>query len=379
MKDNNEKIIRIVLTGGPCGGKSTAIEKINKYFTPRGYTVISVPETATELISNGIAPWNCKNPYEFQTILMTLQLKKEELALRAAKGMNKDKILMIYDRGMLDNKGYVTSEEFSSLMKDFNTNEVYERDKYDAVIQLVSAAKGAPEAYTTDNNPARKDMLKEAEELDDKMIDAWTGHPHFRVVDNSTDFEEKINRVIKEIALFIGEPEPYEIERKFVIKYPDINMLESISNCTKVEISQTYLRSYDDSERRVRARGINGFYMYYLTEKRNITPEKRIEFERRIDEREYFRLLMEADTSRKTIIKTRYCLTYNNKYYEIDIYPEWNNQAIMEIELSSLDEKIETPHFINVIKEVTDDPSYKNYSMSINMPKENNKFVRKRI
>lgn len=377
MKDNSEKIIKIVLTGGPCGGKSTAIEEINEYFTPKGYTVISVPETATELISNGIAPWNCKNGYEFQTILMTLQLKKEELALRAAKGMNADKILMIFDRGMLDNKGYVTGEEFDQLMKDFNTNEVYERDKYDAVIQLVSAAKGAEDAYTTKNNPARKDLINEARELDDKMIYAWNGHPHFRVVDNRTDFKEKINRVIKEIALFIGEPEPYEIERKFLIDYPDINMLESMPNCTKVEISQTYLKSYDDSERRVRARGMNGFYIYYLTEKRNITPEKRIEFERKIDEREYFRLLMEADTSRRTIIKERYCITYNNKNYEIDVYPDWNNQAIMEIELASEDEEVVVPDFINIQKEVTEDSRYKNYSMSIEMPTE--KFTRKRI
>lgn len=376
MKDISDNIIKVVLTGGPCGGKSTAIEEISKYFTPKGYTVISVPETATELITNGIAPWNCKNGYEFQTILMTLQLKKEELALRAARGMDADKIIMIFDRGVIDNKGYVTQAEFDQLMKDFNTNEVYERDKYDAVIQLVSAAKGAEDAYTTKNNPARKDLINDARILDDKMIYAWTGHPHFRVVDNSTDFKKKINRVIREIAQFIGEPEPYEIEKKFVIDYPDINLLESMDNCTKVEISQTYLKSYDDSERRVRARGMNGFYMYYLTEKRNITPEKRIEFERKIDEREYFRLLMEADTSRKTIIKTRYCITYNNKYYEIDIYPEWNNQAIMEIELASEDEEIVIPDFINIQKEVTDDIRYKNYSISKEMPTE--EFTRKR-
>ena len=81
-------------------------------------------------------------------------------------------------------------------------------------------------------------------------------------------------------------------------------------------------------------------------------------------------LLMEADNKLHTIRKTRYCLTENNKYYEIDIYPEWNNQAIMEIELNDESEKVEIPSYIDVIKEVTDDENYKNYNMAGNMPKE---------
>ena len=27
---------------------------------------------------------------------------------------------------------------------------------------------------------------------DNKLINAWTGHPHFRIIDNSTEFEEKL-------------------------------------------------------------------------------------------------------------------------------------------------------------------------------------------
>ena len=34
----------------------------------------------------------------------------------------------------------------------------------------------------------------------------------------------------------------------------------------------------------------------------------------------------------KQIRKTRYCLTYKNQYFEIDIYPFWNDKAILEIE-----------------------------------------------
>jgi CYTH domain-containing protein len=260
--------------------------------------------------------------------------------------------------------------ELKRLLKEFNTNETKERDSYDAVFHLVSAAKGKEEVYTLANNAARTETVEQARELDDKIIAAWTGHPHLRIIDNSTDFEEKLERLIKEIASFLGEPEPLEIERKFLICYPNIKELENKPNCTKIDITQTYLKTDDDTERRVRARGIDGDYLYYLTEKRKITGLKRIEVERKLSQDEYLRLLMEADNKLHTIRKTRYCLSENNQYFEIDIYPEWNNQAIMEIELSSEDEKIKVPDYIEVIKEVTDDDNYKNYQMAKEMPKQ---------
>ena len=371
--DSNEKqvnITKIVLTGGPCAGKTTALTWINNYFRDRGYKVLFVPETATELIPNGLTPWEAKSNYDYQVAQATLQKTKEMLFERVAKGMNAEKILIVCDRGMLDNKAYMKNNEFKRLMKEFNTTEVEERDSYDAVFHLVSAAKGKEKFYTLENNNARTETIEEARILDDKIISAWTGHPHFRIIDNSTEFEEKLERLLKEIASFLGEPEPMEIERKYLIYYPDIKVLESMPNCTKVEIAQTYLKSNDDVERRVRARGIDGNYMYYLTEKKNINNLKRIEVEKRLTQNEYLKLLMEQDNSLHTIHKTRYCLSSDNEYFEIDIYPEWDNQAIMEIELSDENQEIKIPDFINIYKEVTDNKTYKNYEMAKNMPKQ---------
>ena len=375
--DRNVKISKIVLTGGPCAGKTTALTWINNYFRDRGYTVLFVPETATELIPNGIAPWTCKSNYDFQLAVASLQKTKEAIFEQMARGMNNDKILIVCDRGMLDNKAYMKPSEFKKVLKDFNTTEVAERDSYDAVFHLVTAAKGKEKFYTLDNNNARTETIEEARSIDDKIISAWTGHPHLRIIDNSTDFEQKLQKLLKEIASFLGEPEPLEIERKYLINYPDIKMLESMPNCTKVEIAQTYLKSDDEVERRVRARGIDGNYMYYLTEKRKITNLKRIEVEKRLTQNEYLKLLMDQDNSLRTIHKTRYCLSAENQYFEIDIYPEWNNQAIMEIELSSEDDSIQIPPFIEVIKDVTDDDRYKNYNMAGSMPKEQVKIIKK--
>ena len=368
-KENKVSISKIVLTGGPCAGKTTALSWINNYFTKRGYRVIFVSEVATELISNGVAPWTCGTNYEYQLAQAKLQKAKEEIIETAARGMKEDKVLIVCDRGILDNKAYMDDVEFKRVLKKLNTTEVKERDSYDAVFHLVTAAKGKEEAYTLSNNKARTESIKQARILDDKIISAWTGHPHFRIIDNSTEFEEKLERLIKEIAHFLGVPEPFEIERKYLIKYPDIKKLEKMPNCTKVDIIQTYLKS-DENEKRVRARGIDGDYIYYLTEKKNISNIKRVEIERRLTKDEYFNLLMQADNKFQTIKKTRYCLTENNQYFEIDIYPEWTNQAIMEIELSSEVEKVNFPSFIEIIKEVTDDDTYKNYNMAHEMPKQ---------
>ncbi len=371
MKEEKDvKITKIVLTGGPCAGKTTALNWINNYFSDRGYTVLFVPETATELIPNGVSPLTCKSNYDYQFAQVTLQKTKEMLFERAAKGMDNEKILIVCDRGMLDNKAYMDDNEFKKILKDFNTTEVKERDSYDAVFHLVTAAKGKEEFYTLENNNARTETAEKAREIDDKIIYSWTGHPHFRIIDNSTDFEEKLERLLKEITVFLGEPEPYEIERKYLIYYPDIKELDKMPNCTKIDIVQTYLKSDNDVERRIRARGIDGDYLYYLTEKRKISNLKRVEIERKLTQDEYLSLLMEADNSLHTIHKTRYCVVDNNQYFEIDIYPEWDNQAIMEIELSSEDEKIQIPKFIKIIKDVTDEECYKNYQMAKDMPKQ---------
>ena len=74
-------IYKIVLTGGPCAGKSAAMPLIKETFTNKGYTVLFIPETATELIPGGVAPWTCGTNLEFQIIQCELQLKKEELFL----------------------------------------------------------------------------------------------------------------------------------------------------------------------------------------------------------------------------------------------------------------------------------------------------------
>lgn len=364
-EEKSVKISKIVITGGPCAGKSTAMSWIQNEFTQKGYRVLFVPETATELITGGVAPWTCGSNLDYQVCQMRLQMEKERIFEQAARTMDSGKVLIVCDRGMLDNKAYMTAEEFRQALAAVNQNEVELRDGYGAVFHLVTAAKGAEQFYTTANNTARTETVAEAAALDDKLIAAWTGHPHLRVIGNSSGFETKMKRLIAEISAFLGEPEPFEIERKFLIRYPDLNWLASMPNCQRVEIIQTYLNAKNGEEVRVRQRGINGHYIYFQTTKKPVNGLKRVETERRLSKDEYLTLLMDADPTRRQIRKTRYCLTYENQYFEIDIYPFWNDRAILEIELSDEQASIAFPPQLQVLKEVTEDESYKNAALAV--------------
>ena len=362
-KNENINITKIVITGGPCAGKSTALSWIQNHFIKKGYKVLFINESATELINNGINYETCKSRLDFQKAIVGLQLEKEKIYMNAAKLMD-GKILIVCDRGLLDSKAFINELEFQKICNDFNTNEIEMRDNYDAVFHLVSCAKGAEEFYTKDNNSARQENIDEARIVDDKIIAAWTGHPHFRIIDNSMSFEEKIKKLLKEIDSFLKEPIGYEIERKYLIEYPNIKLLESMDNCEKVEIIQTYLLSDNDEEVRVRQRGKNGNYIYYQTIKKNISNLKRIETEKRLSKEEYLNLFMNADPSCRQIRKTRYCITYGKTYYEIDIFKDNNKDALLEVELLTESDDVEIPPFVKVIKEVTNDESYKNHNIA---------------
>lgn len=359
-------MLNIVLSGGPSGGKSTSIAKICSELSEKlGMHVLVVPETATELILNGIYPGENISMEEFQELVLDKQLFKEDLYKKSLRYFDNDKTVILYDRGILDQMAYIDKSKFEQLLKDRGLSIADINNRYDVVIHLTTAAKGT-NCYTTENNAARRETAEEAIIADDKTLSVNVLHPHLRVVDNSTNFEQKIQRVLKIIFDMLDVPAPSEIERKFLIKMPDKNLLSNLDFYSKNEIIQTYLKSLDkNTERRVRQRGnSNDGYSFYYTEKTAISSIERIETECKISMKEYVDYLTESDTSLHQIRKTRYCFLYENQYFEMDIYPFSKEYAIMEIELSSPNEEVKIPDFISVIKEVTEDDNFKNHSLA---------------
>lgn len=157
-------------------------------------------------------------------------------------------------------------------------------------------------------------------------------------------------------------PKGLEIERKFLVKLPD---LSSLNVKRTVSITQTYLRHGENgSQRRVRRLAENGSVSYTYTEKVFITHSVREENESKITEQKYLQLLSEMDTACAPVEKVRTCFSYHGQLFELDVYPFSDQLAIMELELESLSQNIDFPEDICVLKDVSDDHRYSNAALA---------------
>ena len=366
-------MLKVCFTGGPGGGKSSAQSVVTQILQDRGYKVLFCPETATELIINGIVPGEHISLDEFQKFVLDKQLAKEQLYDEITNYYDKDKLIIIYDRGICDQMAYISKDKFEIMLREKNMSLTDVYSHYDCVFHLVTAADGAVEHYVWNdpskddcgNNAARSENPEEAIIKDKQTKNAWIGHPHLRVFDNTTDFDGKIKKVIDEICNVLGEPIPKEIERKFLIEKPSEEEIKHLGCISKSHIIQTYLtKKNNKTERRIRQRGSkkDGFSFYY-TEKTDIGNGERHEVEDKITPSEYIAYLAEADTSLHQVSKERYCFLHDNRYFEMDLYPFSNKYAILEIELNDINEEITLPA-LNIIKEVTNVEAYKNYSLA---------------
>lgn len=373
----------IVLTGGPCSGKSTALVKISEIFSNFGYSVLTVPEAATEFFSNGVEiEGDGISNIDFQKQILLAQIEREERYKSMAWCFKNPKRLVVADRGRMDGKAYMFPGLFEEMIKRMGFSVTELRDKpYGAIIHLVTAAIGARDYYV--NTLARKETPEEAALLDQKTCNSWIGCPHLSIIDNSTDFEGKMKRLVKTVCRVLGIPIPIEEERGFIVYIPDFDKIPVYVN--SVEIEQPYLLSrLYDFQRRVRKRGQGGHYVFYETLKKDIGVGRRQEIEKQITEREYLKLVRDEKDPRRDIIeKTRHCFAWNSQYFELDVFKPIFEERIkhqliddgtvfdinrkvarLEIELTEDHRLVEIPPFIEVIKEVTGYDRYSNRSLA---------------
>lgn len=159
---------------------------------------------------------------------------------------------------------------------------------------------------------------------------------------------------------------PKEIERKYLIKRPTSQVLDSLPDVNRTEIEQIYLNRPNPSiTRRIRKRGTkeNGF-KYYYTEKIPVSFGEKIEIEKEIVSDEYLDLKKDIDKKTSPIYKERYCFNYKNQFFELDVYDFSDELATLEIELDNINTPVELPDFIELISDVTGDKRYSNAALS---------------
>lgn len=198
-------ILKIAVTGGPCGGKTTSLAHIRALAEREGYRVLTVSETATELMKGGVTPVSCASRAVYQAHQISLQYMKEEVFLSAARGMDAERVLIVCDRGLPDNRAYMAEEEYLSILAARGESAEAYLSRYDAVFHLVTAADGAEDCYTTENNAVRTETIEEAREVDMRLRAAWEGHPRRYVIPNTGDFAEKTACLSAALFSFLGE------------------------------------------------------------------------------------------------------------------------------------------------------------------------------
>lgn len=262
----------------------------------------------------------------------------------------------------MDGSAYIKKDVWEMLLDDYGWSSVQLRDKrYDAVIHMVTAAIGATDFYTTANNQARTETIEQAQEVDFKLINAWVGHKNLRIIDNSTDFKGKINRVVDSVSSFVGLPKTSNQKKKYLIlQRPDVLPM----NFEEFDIEQTYLKMNDvDGFSFVRRRGQNGNNSYTFSSKRTLKDGKFAVLERQISGSEYKTFLKLSDHEKLVIKKKVRCFTWNHRYYELVEFINPNN-GLMLLQTEVDQKDVEIPNFLNSIQDVSNDPSFQSYHIA---------------
>ncbi|EDW62174.1 TRPL translocation defect protein 14 isoform X2 [Drosophila virilis] len=417
------RVYKIVLTGGPCGGKTTGQSRLCTFFENLGWKVFRVPETATVLLSGGVkfsdltededpptpstfvykdlpfaAPEhsiidltascprclaqaaskpNGSEAYKFQENLIRTMVQIENTYFELGNS-NTRNVLIICDRGVMDASAYISKDKWEKMMAANKWNPVEMRDnRYNQILHLVSAANGAEDFYSTEDHACRSEGVELARELDYKSAAAWVGHPYFDVIDNSTDFETKMNRMIESVCQKLGIDIGDRLQatsRKLKYLVASLPPESEFPPFQDFDVEHHYLQStFPKVQARLRKRGQKNHWSYIYTQRRpNIHGQNRIEVKTQLTHRDYINLLAQCDDAHYTIYKTRRCFLINNQYFQLDIYkepghPRCKGLVLLETYSSLTGDALKNcmPKFLNIVKEVTGDPDYSMFNLSL--------------
>lgn len=360
MKD----VKKIVLTGGPCAGKTTALVKIMEHFSSRGFKVFTIPEVPTIFLQAGMDYLTTNRDwfYEGEKDTLKTQLALEDYFSAMAETID-GPVVIVCDRGALDISTYLPAGMWAEITSLCSVTAEQLLARYDAVLHLVSAADGAEKYYNTTSNEVRTEGIEKARELDRKVIRAWAGHPHHRVINNHDNFDTKINRVIKEISSVLGLPQPITEERKYIVKVTG----GDIPNAVESDIVQTYLVADPDCEVRLRRRTWSGGKAVNIhTTKKRVGQGEEVETERQVSDALYESLLAQADPYRHTIHKHRRSFIYEGQYFELDEYAAaLDGLVILETKGITGTESVNLPPFVSAVEDITGNKEYYNYNLSL--------------
>lgn len=333
---------KIVLTGGPCGGKTTALARVSSYLRERGFEVCMCPEVFTILHSNGMSleylAVQGMDVVIQTTVLQVIESMEDgmEIILRAT---GKPSVLLC-DRGIMDGLAYMEQARFEGILKSKGKEICDVREgRYNAIFHMVSAAEGAEPFYSLENNGARSESVEQAREVDRKIQRCWAGHPYLVVLDNSTDFEGKLQRLVEGMAKLVGLPtnltrhsakfllsakpdldkftvdyHVFEVEKVYLLSQDLPQTTESGSTVMADEYTFIRRRSNISKDGTLLSGSAYGFTVVQKTADGQIIEKKRI-----ITSREFSSAMKQRDLSRHIVKQRRIAFLYNHQSFNIHV------------------------------------------------------------
>ena len=236
------EVYKIVLTGGPCSGKTKVLESIANMLREHGYSVFICPETARPFIENGIWP---KDDYEYtliyQDAILKQQLFREKITEQFANMEGKNnKTIILYDRAVNDNRAYLSSQkDYKQILANNNIAEYEITRKYDLVINLISLAAFDNTNYVTDKE--RTESRELAKLIDCKTTNAWLLHNNLKIVLPTDTLEDKIDIVMSHIMDLVNRKRENIEENQTVTREQEKELLKGLNeDNSKVQKTTIY-------------------------------------------------------------------------------------------------------------------------------------------
>ena len=352
------EILKIVLTGGPCAGKTTILNAIIDEFSKS--KVLIAPEVATGIFEMGYPLAGRDISYsehwleELQRTIIPLQKYLESQLVEVARENGQS--LIVCDRGKMDPAAYLLGGQ-KELAERFQIEADPTFAEYEMIIHLESLATANPALYDQLKltNPHRRETLEQAEALEMRTREAWQGHPNWHFVSGKLSMEEKISEVINLLSVYLDK----EVERRWILpKVPKIQLPQA------KKIRQGYL--YVDGRGELRIRETDNRHTMAVKGKDGVGGILRREFDRPIPAWVFDHLW--PGTEGRQIFKDRYPIPYREHLLELDLYHERNQGHVkLECEFGTNEDPDDftLPNWAADAREVTDDSRYNDQSVAL--------------
>ncbi|MDD5980423.1 MAG: AAA family ATPase [bacterium] len=206
------KTYKIVLTGGPCGGKTNSIEFLSKKLSDLDYSVKIVDETANYLLKLGYMPSVNISTFDFQNLLFKIQFLNEYMS------EGKSNILLC-DRGLFDGKVYIDNNDFQRILDSNKVEEKKVFSTYDGALYFRSISHEYPDEFS-------KKRIYESPEVgrirDERCKEIWAGKIVFCNYDNLDGFKNKqemIYLALKKQLEYLNQIKSYNLSDYYDIEY----------------------------------------------------------------------------------------------------------------------------------------------------------------